>query len=202
MYIKLEDKNLYILNELDNNIIVTYSNAFTKQNIKVKTYKDKNKNMFNIAALNNNIFSVSNINIKQLNLIQNILTTALFNYETNNLQQLFLYRLVISLNKSLNYKFGGLIIKTKNNFYDVSIIDETNYNSSVTFKLYNGITIYTNLSFKKLQINGSVIFEFKEFEKLRYLQIKNEKIYIYFPVNETYKIKLFNTINDLLASYV
>lgn len=202
MLIKLEDKNLYILNELDNNIVVAYNNTFPKQNIKVKTYKDKDKNTFNVAILNDNIFCVNNINIKQLDLIQNLLTPALFNHETNNAQQLFLYRLVINLNKSLNYEFGGLVIKTKNNFYDISIVDNTNPNNSVTFKLYNNITVYTNMAFRKLQINGSIIFEFKDFEKVRYLQIKNEKIYVYFPVNETYKIKLFDTINELLARYV
>jgi len=202
MFIKLEDKNLYILNELNNNIVVTYNNTFPKQKIKVKTYKDKNKNTFSIVILNDNMFCVRNISIKQLDLIQNILTPALFNHETNNLQHLFLYRLVINSNKSLNYEFGGLVIKTKNNFYDISIVDITNPNNSVTFKLYNNVTFYTNLAFKKLQINGSIIFEFNDFEKVRYLQIKNERIYVYFPVNETYKIKLFDAINELLAKYV
>lgn len=202
MFIKLEDKNLYILNALNNNIVVTYNNTFPKQKIKVKTYKDKNKNTFSIVILNDNMFCVRDISIKQLDLIQNILTPALFNHETNNLQHLFLYRLVINSNKSLNYEFGGLVIKTKNNFYDISIVDITNPNNSVTFKLYNNVTFYTNLAFKKLQINGSIIFEFNDFEKVRYLQIKNERIYVYFPVNETYKIKLFDAINELLAKYV
>lgn len=202
MFIKLEDKNLYILNALNNNIVVTYNNTFPKQKIKVKTYKDKNKNTFSIVILNDNMFCVRDISIKQLDLIQNILTPALFNHETNNLQHLFLYRLVINSNKSLNYEFGRLVIKTKNNFYDISIIDITNPNNSVTFKLYNNVTFYTNLAFKKLQINGSIIFEFNDFEKVRYLQIKNERIYVYFPVNETYKIKLFDAINELLAKYV
>ncbi|MEM0325401.1 MAG: hypothetical protein QXW35_05850 [Candidatus Aenigmatarchaeota archaeon] len=206
MFIKLEDRNLYLINESYDGIIVIYDNHFINQKnsttTKTKTYEDKYKNSFNITILEDSIFCVHEINITQFDLIQNILNTALLNHETNNLQDLFLYRLIINSKNSINYEFGGLNIKVKNNFYDISIYDERNISNPITFKLQNNVTFYTNLKFERLQVNGSYIFEFRKTERIRYLQIKNETLYIYFPVNEMYKKKLFSVIDQLLANYV
>lgn len=204
MFVKLEDKNLYILSETDNSITVTYSNSGANQYLKINTkkYRDKYKNSFNITNLGEGIFCIHNISIKHIDLIQDILTTAIYNHETNNPQNIFLYRLIIGTNKFVNYDFGGLNIKIKNNFYDISIYDKAKSSNLITFKLHNNITICTNLALEKLQVNGSLIFEFKKYEKIRYLQFKNEKVYIYFPVNEMYKIKLFTIIDQLLANHV
>lgn len=206
MFVKLEDRNLYLINESYDDIIVIYDNHFINQKIntttKTKTYEDKYKNSFNITILEDSIFCVHEINITQFDLVQNILNTALLNHETNNLQDLFLYRLIINSKDSINYEFGGLNIKIKNNFYDISIYDERNMSNSITFKLQNNVTFYTNIKFERLQVNDSYIFEFRKTERIRYLQIKNETLYIYFPVNEMYKKKLFSVIDQLLANYL
>lgn len=206
MFIKLEDRNLYLINESYDDIIVIYDNHFIKQKTntitKTKTYEDKYKNSFSITILEDSIFCVHEIDITQFDLIQSILNTALLNHETNNLQDLFLYRLIINSKNSINYEFGGINIKIKNNFYDISIYDERNMSNPITFKLQNNVTFYTNIKFERLQVNGSYIFEFRKTERIRYLQIKNETVYIYFPVNEIYKKKLFSVIDQLLANYV
>lgn len=206
MLLKLEDRNLYILNEMDDKIVVTYSDNLIEQNIKtkakIKTYKDDHNNSFNIAELANGLFCIYDIKIKQQDLIQSILVTAVNDYNTETNSDLLLYKLSMSIDKPVSYDFGNLIIKTKNHFYDLSIYDKSKSNSSVTFKLGNNITVYTNLKFEKLQANENIIFGFKNGERIRYLQVNKEKADFYFPVNENYKVKLMSVIDQLLANHV
>lgn len=205
MSLKLEDRNLYILDELTNSIIVFYDNRIVKQNIRqrtnIKAFKDKYGNSFKVAEFNNGSFCVFDINIKHYELIHNILTSAICNHEEIEAQDLVLYRLVINNDKPLNLDFGNLLIKIKHHFYDLSIYDKTSSSNPVTFKLHNNFTIYTNLKFERLQVNSNIIFTFKPTEKIRYVQINSRFIYLYMPVNEVYKSKMISIIDQLLASY-
>lgn len=202
----LEDKNLYTIDEVNQNIIVMQNIGILHKNKdkKVKIFKDKYKNTFRITLFNNNKFYVDNIKIRQIDLIQDIVTTAIEGYNSNEYQNIFLFMLSFNLSKNLNYDFGSLIVKFKIDTYNnnISIYDKTRPGYSTLFKLCNNITLYTNLQIEKIQLNKNLVVEFKDFEKLRYLQISDKKVFIYLPVNDMYKQKLFTVINRLMDEYV